>query len=243
MKIKIIHTALLLLTATTLFAQKVDIIKPDTSSTYYKGLAIMRQLATEPTSALYYPKLIKRFVDNDTSLTSVEMAGMIWAFSKTKPYTDYKSYIDSLNNMIDAYNNMDYKKASGIGESLFSTHPLYMSLLFKLATVYVKTGNKQKEELCYRRINQIAQGITQTGDGTIDYPYFQLDSEDDEILLQLNGYELVHKENMMDGVSDPIKINVVDCLDNNKESAVVFFDVTEMFTRNFVYEMKKKIAK
>lgn len=111
-----------------------------------------------------YDKLLKRFVDNDTTLTDEEMNVVYYGAVFQKNYNPYSTHKKE-KKFFNYYNNTKFKKALRIGEKILKKEPLNFKIVFKLLACAYALKDEKKIEKYGFYYAKILNTILSSGDG------------------------------------------------------------------------------
>ena len=105
------------------------------SFTYHTDYPKLLVRTQEKTDRLYYPKQLRRFVQNDTSLTDYEVLALLIGFTADKNYHAYPDL--AVERSLYKLNDQGkYREAASKGRLFNKTHPLHQMTLIELSFAY-----------------------------------------------------------------------------------------------------------
>lgn len=188
---------------------------------------LIGSLIKSKSSNFYYPKLVERFIDADTSLTKDELRCLYYG----KVYQDdYNPFMFSTNEYYEARSKGDLKLMYNAVQKQLESDPVNLSYNLNMFIVCVQLFDENSEECIKagKRVKMLAGAIMSTGTGhTIKDAICVLRVDDEYAILNLLdlescGQSLIEEEN-----SCYDKLELVDNRYNLKE---IYFDVTVSFT-------------
>ena len=227
-------------------AQQSSTSKPDTSSEYYKIVQTLTALSSDPESSMYYPKLALIFCHFDSSVNEKYLPIMLYGFKRTAAYGNKAALLDSLNIIKQLNNDQKYREAEIIARKLFLSYPFSCQLIELLLNIYNNLDNQQMITKCNAKFAQLMLAFSKSGDGTLEFPRLQLFENDLSYYFKYYRCTIIEDDKLVDlvnDINDPIKINSVRYKDMQGVDREMFFNVTDLFTRNFVYEIQKQMKK
>ena len=213
---KIIIAALALLFVHTGFAQGE---KPD-----FKKI---EKAIKDKDSPLFYKTLLKRYNDNDTTLTTEEYRHLYFGFSFQDGYSPYgkPSVNDELRKAIDAKQT---DKIIDLEKKALKEYPFNLRNLYTLAQTMEEKGNTTEAEQYSRKLLNVGKAIMSTGDGATESTAMYVVSVDHEYdLISLLGFEFGGNQALLyvkDGPTDKMKLKK-----NNDNTEYMYFNVTRLF--------------
>jgi hypothetical protein len=149
----------------------------------------MRRVIFEKKSDCYYPKLLNRFLSNDTTMTAEQVRYLYYGYTLQK---EYKPYYHNENDSLLASYAKKVNKTVADGDTIIrlakqslATFPLDFYKLNQLASAYHLVGKNDLARLYSLKARQIASAIFSTGDGRSQVTAWHVISVSDE-------YEIVY---------------------------------------------------
>ena len=150
----------------------------------------IRNKTTDSTSEFYYPKILKKFIDNDTSITKEELKYVYFGNVFTNEYNpmgDVKGEQDLLNY----YKKKDFENAVLTGEKLLEKDPTNLEYYYHLALVYNKLKDSIHMKNCLFKFVFLIETIYHSGDGlSLNTPYVVTRVSDEYQILDDKNLEL-----------------------------------------------------
>jgi len=161
-------------------------------------------------SNLYYEKLLKRFQDNDSSLTNYETLALMIGFTenpKYKPMEDMEKEVE----IFDHNNANQFSEAIEKSKSYLDGHPLSLLVLREISYAYGKISKVYEKDMVfdsaiyfnglssyYMSLNdRIMEAMIFSGKGrTPENPIFSLGLADGEHFIPNVGYEIEKKNTL-----------------------------------------------
>ena len=121
-------------------------------------------------SVYYYPVLMQRFLEADSSFTLEEKRHLYFGYTFQPGYSPYaiKPYQDSIRavNQKDTLMESDYRMLLGFADSLLVDDPFNLRALNVKLFVYDHGADMHSFFLTIQRMNAIFDAILSSGDGT-----------------------------------------------------------------------------
>ena len=203
-------------------SQQVNFQKPDYDS--------INKKIQDSSSVFYYPKLMSRLENYDTTLTNEEYRYLYYGYVHQKEYSPYWSFSEATN--LNEYYQKESLAPADTNEIIklcnqaIKECPFDLKELSMLTILYHQMG---KEDMAYKlgyRFNGIIDAILSTGDGRDCETAFYVISTTHEYSL-LNLFEFKSTGQALDGQCDLIKIQKDQ---RNVES--MYFNVNILFVKN-----------
>lgn len=145
-------------------------------------------------SNLYYPKLMEKYKNADTTMTLDEKRHLYYGFIHQKEYSPYtrSDYTDSLRTVLkkENYTKADLKKIITHSDAILKDNPLSLKAInYKL---YAKEKLQDSLGLLkdYTQMRMITDAMLSSGDGlSKDTAFFVISPTHEDSLLQLLGYK------------------------------------------------------
>lgn len=183
----IFFIAILLLPASS-FAQDETLFQvPDYSS--------INDMVTDPNSAFYYPHLIKRYTDNDSTLSPREYRMLYYGYAMQKDYVSFAGFTteDEDIRQIFSKDELDVTDLQNIiieSKEYLKRFPFDLK---KLNLVYVASrelGDSINTNIYLNKARNIAYTILSSGNGLSKETAFHVISLPDEYaMIKMLGYE------------------------------------------------------
>lgn len=163
MKINRLLTVLILLLGLVQTAWAQEIEEPD-----YK---LIRQSISNSRSPNYYPNLMRRYMENDTTLTLEQYRDLYYGFSFQEDYVPYKGHKKQL---IDARRRFTNSKGDGnlapemirIAKASLDDNPFDIPAINIIAVSYLQIGDTVQYNVWDIKQKGILDAILSSGDGT-----------------------------------------------------------------------------
>lgn len=209
---------LLLLAGTAFTTRAQEFRKPDFNRI---GVAIK-----DRSSALYYPKLMARFLGGDSSLNEAEREHLYYGFTFQDHYSPYvlHPYEDSLRQVIqkDNMEEADYLTMIRFADSVLTDNPFSMRTLNYQAYAYRKLQRRPEWEKNIYKIRTILDAIINSGDGKSEATAFTVIQVQDEYsLIHALDFEFGGNQRLVGGHYDYLALK-----ENRFNITGLYFDVS-----------------
>ena len=206
----------------------------DSLWTFAYGIEVIQEMSLDSSSELYYPKLEKRFL-NGEDIDNITAAVLIMGCTNTYEIKKDLDYKETLSSIVKFSNDNQYTRSNEFCQLLLNHYPLDLSALFQLISNYNELGSKDFQEFYLDRMKVLISGVLELGDGSINRPFMQLNSNDDEIITTILGGPITENPKLVDyeiicesekfQSKKTIKINEVKFTNENGTSGVFYFCV------------------
>ncbi len=177
---------------------------------YKKDFKSILTNSQDQESNLFYEKLLKRFQDNDSSLTNYETLALMIGFTenpKYKPLEDMEKEVE----IFDHNNANEFSEAIEKSKSYLHGHPLSLLVLREISYAYGKISKVYEKDMVfdsaiyfnglssyYMSLNdRIMEAMIFSGKGrTPENPIFSLGLADGEYFIPNVGYEMEKKNTL-----------------------------------------------
>lgn len=213
----------LFLTSATLFAQSF-FSKPD----YY----VIKERTKDKSAEMYYPKLLERYNNNDTTLDIKEYRMLYYGrfFNKnvgkplvsqfSKASEERREYMSK-----DSLTEEDYRAIVKLSDKILKEYPFNLRTLYSTFRVHMELGDTAAAEPYLQKTRNIVSTILSTGDGLSEETAFHvLEISDEYFVLNAIGYTSTGKQNLTLSKCDRLEVEEND---NNVEA--LYFDVKQIF--------------
>lgn len=134
------------------------------SFTYHTDYPKLLVRTQEKADRLYYPKQLRRFVQNDTSLTDYEVLALLIGFTAEKNYHAYPDL--AVERSLYKLNDQGkYREAASKGRHFNKTHPLHQMTLIELSFAYHQLHKPDSSAYFGRQFHRIMAAMAQSGSG------------------------------------------------------------------------------
>jgi hypothetical protein len=172
----------------------------------------------------YYPKLIERFSNNDSTLTEEEYSYIYYGNVFSEYYNPYETSKNE-DKFFEYYNKKQYKQAIPLGEKVLSENPVNFVITFKMIVCHDVLNQILAKQKYSRRYIALRQAIFSSGDGnSLETAYVVIKTSDEyELLANLNLRSL--GQALIDD-TDMLTIDTED-KDNVQKISKLYFNVSK----------------
>lgn len=127
---------------------------------------------------LSYDKLLKRFSQNDTTLTDFEVLALMIGFTSKPAYLPY-SDLEIEREIYKLNDQKKYKEGLAMADSFLMSHPVSVNAIFEKSYSFHKLLQKDSAEYYAYQGNRIFEAMYYSGNGkTKEHPTFALGPAD-----------------------------------------------------------------
>ena len=134
------------------------------SFTYHTDYPRLLARTQARADALFYPKQLKRFVQNDTSLTDYEVLALLVGFTADKNYHPYPDLAVE-RNLYRLNDQGKYREAASKGRSFNKTHPLNQATLIELSFAYHQLHKPDSAAYFVLQFHRVMDAMALSGSG------------------------------------------------------------------------------
>ncbi|WP_452223776.1 DUF4919 domain-containing protein [Lacinutrix chionoecetis] len=120
-------------------------------------------------SDLFYKKLMKRFLDADSTMSLVEKRHLYYGFTFNEKYSPYSrsEFTDSLRTILNKpkLEETDFKNIIKFSNEIFKENPFDIRTYNYVMYAYDELGNKPELEKAIIKVNMIVDALLSSGDG------------------------------------------------------------------------------
>jgi hypothetical protein len=211
---------------------------------YDKDFKVLLALSKDSTNTLFYPSLLDRFNNNDSTLTDREVVALMIGFTDNVNYKPYKT-ISEEREIMRLIEVEKYEEAIAACNAFLANNPLNFSALIEKGFAYMKLS-KDSSEFHKTKFLKILDAVLSTGDGSKEKPFFVLNPGDGQVLIR---YIFGGSIGMMGSGSDK-NGNFLDILEmkiEGKEPVTLYFHINhatnKMFSSDELEQIEKSIDK
>jgi hypothetical protein len=150
---------------------------------------LLRRTIFDAKSDCYFPKLMQRFLANDTTMTTDQVRSLYYGYTLQKEYKPY--YHNAKDSLLFTYARKVNKTTADcdtiirLTRQSLAVFPLDLYKLNQLAYAYHMTGRNDLAHLYTLKFKQLARAIFSTGNGRTQMTAWHVISVSDE-------YELIY---------------------------------------------------
>lgn len=193
----------ILFTAFTAVAQKNQFTPPD-----YKKIS---KAISKPGTEFYYPLLMERYRENDTTLTPHEYYLLYYGYTLQPGYAPYGHLplVDSLMTILHDKQLLpgQYDKAATLCNAILDKNPFDLRFLDPLIYVYRMQGKNDLASRLEFRLGRIVETIFSTGDGLSEKTAFHVIAISHEYdMLRALGFGFAGEQSLTRNQCDYLKV-------------------------------------
>lgn len=132
--------------------------------TYHADYPKLLARTQAKTDKLYYPKQLKRFVQNDSTLTDFEVLALLIGFTADKNYRAYPD-LEVERSLYKLNDQGKFREAASKGRSFNKTHPLNQMTLIELSFAYHQLHMPDSSAFFGRQFHRIMDAMALSGSG------------------------------------------------------------------------------
>ncbi len=224
MYLRIAFTILVLAAGLKPSGAQQKFLKPDFKS--------IENIVKDKNSVFYYPHLIKRYKENDTTLSDKDYFMLYYGYffnddSSSSAFAELSEVNDSIRALRsrELSSMEDWKKLIHYSEQFLEQSPFSLETLYMLYVGYQKTGAAGKSRMYEHKLAGIVRAILSTGDGaTEESGYFVLQVADEYAMISLLGFEYGGQQSLTAQQCDYLTLK-----DNESHVKGIYFDVKQLF--------------
>jgi hypothetical protein len=211
---------------------------------YHTDFKSILEQSQDSTSSNYYPDLLNRFEENDSTLTVAELLALQIGFTANSNYKPYET-ITTEREIKSLIGQKKYEDAILVCDKLLKTNPVNFTALMEKSFSYMKLG-KESSEFHKEKFMKLLKSVMASGSGTYENAYFVLSPIDGQTMItHIFGGSI----GTMGSGADPNGY-FVDILEMNKEgkdSITLYFNINHatdnMFSEDDLKKMEESIKK
>jgi hypothetical protein len=182
---------------------------------------------TDSISEFYYPTLIKRFLENDTTLTPEDYKYFYYG----NVFTDYYNPYGKSNSEIkfqELYNHEDFENAIPLGKITLKENPVNLKVIFNLLICYYVLENKDSTDVYARKYYSFLDVIYNSGNGKSASTAFVILKVNDEYQILADLGLRRTSQALLRGSVDRLKIDKKHQkkIKGQKKITELYFDVS-----------------
>jgi chemotaxis protein histidine kinase CheA len=209
MKIQLILLLSLVLLGSRAYEQTSDGTPNLPSFNYHKDFKQIFDSTQESSSPVYYQKLIRRFLDKDSSLTNSEVLALMIGYTQNPHYKPMEDMEKELE-IFDLNKNGECREAIHKARPFLQTHPLSLLVLREISFAYQQVSKKEFQKklimdsavlyqdsgIYFMALNdKIMEAMIYSGKGkTPETAIFSLGLADGEYFIPNVGYKIEKKD-------------------------------------------------
>lgn len=182
----------------------------------------MEKEINDENSESYYPKLLQRYNDFDSTLTIWEYALVYYGFSFHENYMKAQSADKDIKKIA---NEEDYEKTITVCEQVLKINPVSLDANNEIGYALFKLGKPESEWKKYQtRYRAIRKVIAMSGDGLSAKTAFKVIFVSDEYNMMYSYFEIskIHSQALTNEACDRFKIDPGEYYSNSE----IYFDIS-----------------
>ena len=193
---KLTYTILFLLISTLTSAQMIsNQVVTGPAFDYGRDFRMILERTKDKNDTLAYNKLLRRFLENDTSLTRGETLALMIGFTENPNYRPVEQ-METEKEIIELNDNGYYEDALIESKTYLAKHPLSLSTLKERSFAYHQLGNKDSAKYFMALADKIMEATIYSGSGKgnkPEIPFFSLGLNDGDYFIPNVGLSLTKK--------------------------------------------------
>ena len=185
-------------------------------------------------SSFYYPALIERLVEQDTTITLEEFRHLYFGYVFQPKYNPYWTSPDE-KELIKYYRSekidpKDYDKIIKLATHAISEFPFDLRQLNYLSYIYHLKGEEENARKVSYQFRGILDSILSSGDGkTEETAYHVISVSHEYVFMNIFGFELT-RQSLIDGKSGAC--DLLDLAKNENNIEHLYFNVDQLLKKN-----------
>jgi hypothetical protein len=201
------------------------------------NMEVIKNSISADIGKFYYPNLIKRYNELDTTLSYEEYKYIYYGYIYDTNYVVHRPSEDSLGKLIKI---KEYGKAIKEAEKILKTNPVSLRSIYYLGFAYFKTDtNNIKWKIYRQRFWELCRVIAYSGDGQSCETSFKVLSVSDEYEMMIEYFEIEGiKSQSVEGQCDVIETKPNKNFNKDK----IYFDISSAMNaeiKNYREQLKK----
>ena len=236
---KFLIAALLLLIPCIVFAQSEegeDIIVGESEITFEApNYTQIQRETSDPQSHFYYPTLLKRFSEADTTMTIEELRAFYYGYIYQPDFAPYKHFDEEQEIIKILYSNeeqpstKDFQRVVALADSVIAKKPTEMSIYYYkiLGSHYGYGPDDPRTSKSRRQMFMLLDAAYSTGNGTEDYPIHLSTVAHSYLIMKMNNLHTNQQSlvNVHGRWCDLFQIE-----ENEQGVTQIYFDINECFS-------------
>jgi hypothetical protein len=221
-----------LLILMTIVLVKVCFAQDVSFKTAIPDFKIIETNISDEHSAFYYPVLMKRYKDNDTTLNIEEYRYLYYGFSFQNGYSAYGSskYNDELEKVFEKKDltDADREKIIVLEKKVLTEYPFNLRNLNTLINVMEQQGDTVAAILQIKKLVGVANAIISTGDGkSEETPMYVISVEHEYDMIGMLGYRPGGQQSLLNTKSG--SMDKLALQENNGGIKNMYFNIDRLF--------------
>lgn len=149
---------------------------------YSTDFELILNQSQDSTSKFFYPELLERFLENDSTLTNKEVLALMIGFTANENYKPYQN-IDKEIEILNLISDKKYEEALAKCNKLLETNPLNYAALMEKGFALWKLGD-ENFEFHKSQYFKILDAVLYSGDGSQKNAFFVLSPIDGQTIIR-----------------------------------------------------------
>jgi hypothetical protein len=158
-------------------------------------------LTKDSLSDFFYPKILKRYIDHDTTLTVADYHYLYYGYTFQEAYNSLsKNENDTLKAIFDRENltEEDFKKVIELELEWLKTYPFDLEAIYLVAISYDELGSTIELEPWIKKFSGLMDAILASGDGmAVESAVHVIRVPDEYFVLDLLGFEYAGSQSLV----------------------------------------------
>lgn len=160
-------------------------VQEDIDFNYSRDYKRILEMTKMDASELFYPKLFKRFLAADSTLTNYEVLALQIGYTDNDNYWPYQD-IEMEREIWSLNEQKEYEKAIKTCDTLLSRNPFNILACREKSYAYKKLGQPDSADYYFNRFDKIVRCDLATGDGkTYETSWFVISPADGQWIIRL----------------------------------------------------------
>jgi len=188
---------------------------------------LIKSKTQDSTSTYYYPLLLERFLQFDTTLTDKEFSMIYYGNVFHPKYNPYGSG-EHEDKFMEKFNKEKFREAIPLGEKELFDNPVNLKVLYRMLVCYHKLGDKTTAKKYANLYFGLLDEIYKSGNGkSIKTAYVVIKVSDEYVIL--SDLKLTRKKQRLVGDTDILTIETKGQkpIKGKKKIKELYFNVTK----------------
>lgn len=190
-------------------------------------MAVIEKLVKDESSDTYYPKLLERYYDFDTTLTLADYRLLYYGFALQDIYSGYNN--PTSERMSDMLDSKEYDDLMEYCDSILKSFPMNIKANLYMTTA-MRLSGKEGREKYLERVKMIYFTIYSSGDGYSTKTAFKTIYVDDQYAFMYDFLDIEETKGqaLLDDGGEKIDRHSIKKNKNFKKKSI-FFNTSETF--------------
>ncbi len=196
-------------------------------------------LCSDSSSRYFYPRLLQRFLDTDTTLTDDELVLLSHGYTLQPSYSPYAQGM-SEDSLFRYINQGDYRKALEKGREFLRTDPVSLRANLAMAFDFYHLDNPVEREKYATRVVQLSRSILASGTGgSTDSAFVVISIDDEYTILNFLGFGVTGQSLISDTTGRPFDMMRTVARKDTSYKRIFYFDVSSPM-ESLARELRRK---